>query len=197
MDTPESKGSWKDLTLSIDQVIGLGLRWLPAITAFSFLPYFLLQGLPDLSWPDSIGRAFLRGIMWMVVGVLVYGVSALIHEAIHVIGMFAFAGVPPSSISFGFRPRDGVLYVHTDEPMSARAYRGVLLLPAAAQGVAPIVYASIGGVGWLAFYGYVMLVSAIGDLAIFQLIRHLDSRDRVRDHPTGVGCQVWRGSDDG
>lgn len=194
MDTLRREGSWSDLTLSIDQIIGLGLRWLPAITAFSFIPYFLLQGFPDVSWPDSVGRAVLRGLFWVVVGVLVYGVSALLHELIHILGMFAFARVSFSSIRFGFRPRDAVLYVHTDKPMSARAYRGVLLLPAVVQGVVPIFYAGIGGVGWLAVYGYVMLVSAIGDLAIFQLIRHLDSGDRVRDHPTGVGCQVWRES---
>ena len=184
--------SWRDLTISIEQVIRLGLRWLPAITALSFVPYFVLNGLPGVSWPDSVGEALLGGLIWTAAAVFVYGVSALLHEIIHVVGMISFAQVPLSSIRFGFRPRDGVLYVHTDEPMSARAYRSVLLLPAVVQGILPVAYGSVLGIGWLVLYGYVMLLSAIGDLAVFQLIHHLESRDLVRDHPTAVGCQVWR-----
>jgi hypothetical protein len=188
----QSEPAWRDLTLSIEQVIRLGLRWLPAITALSFIPYFVLHGLPDVSWPDSVGVALVRGLIWIVVAVLIYGVSALFHEIIHVVGMISFAQVPLASIRFGFRPRDGVLYVHTDEPMSARAYQSVLLLPAVVQGILPVAFGSVFDIGWLVLYGYVMLLSAIGDLAVFQLIHHLESRDLVRDHPTAVGCQVWR-----
>jgi hypothetical protein len=192
VEESQTEPSWRDLTLSIEQVIRLGLRWLPPITALSFIPYFVLHGLPDVSWPDSVGVALLRGLIWIVVAVLIYGVSALLHEIIHVVGMISFAQVPLASIRFGFRPRDGVLYVHTDEPMSARAYQSVLLLPAVVQGILPVAFGSVIGIGWLVLYGYVMLLSAIGDLAVFQLIHHLESQDLVRDHPTAVGCQVWR-----
>lgn len=190
MEDPASRSVWHDLTLSIDQVIRFGLRRLPALTVFSLLPFLILQGFPELSWPESIGSALLSGVFWTIAAVLVYGISALLHEGIHILAMLLFARVPLSSIRFGFRPREGVVYVHTSRAMSARAYRGVLMLPAFVQGILPIIYGSVAGVGWMVLYGYVMLVSSIGDLAVLQLIRHLDARDLVRDHPTGVGCQV-------
>lgn len=190
MEEPASPSDWHDLTLSIEQVVRFGLRRLPALSILSLLPILILHGFPDLSWPESIGSAALKGLLWTILAVAVYGVSALLHEGIHILAMLLFAGAPLSSIRFGFRPREGVVYVHSSRPMSARAYRGVLLLPAFVQGILPIVYGSVVGSGWLVIYGYVMLVSSIGDLAILQLIRHLHVDDLVRDHPYGVGCQV-------
>lgn len=190
MDTSHEDGRWSELTLSIDQVVRAGIRWLPALTAFSFLPYLVLQGFPDVVFPDSPLAGVWSVLKWTVLAVVVYGFSALLHEGIHILAMFVFAGAPPSSIRFGFRPKDGVLYVHTDRPMTARAYRTVLLLPAIIQGVLPIAFGTVADTAWIVLYGYVMLVSAIGDLAVFQLIRPLDGEDLVRDHPTGIGCLV-------
>ncbi len=190
MHTSPDYAGWRELTLSIEQVVHAGMRWLPALTAFSFLPYVILQGFPDVGWPDSTLEAVWSALKWTALGLVVYGASALLHEGIHVLAMFVFAGVPPSSIRFGFRPKDGVLYVHTDRPMTARAYRTVLLLPALLQGVLPVAVGTVADVAWVVLYGYVMLVSAIGDLAVFQLIRPLEGYDVVRDHPTGIGCLV-------
>lgn len=190
MDEKVEDEAWEEMTLSIDQVTKMGLRWLPAISILSFLPLLILHGFPDIDLPGSAWEGVLRVIKWTAIGFIVYAISALLHEGIHVIAMFAFAGVPPSSIRFGARPRDGVLYVHTDRPMSANAYRGVLLLPAVLQGLLPLAFGTLEGSWWIVLYGYVMLVSAIGDLAILQLIRPLDGADVVRDHPTGIGCLV-------
>lgn len=193
MDTSQESARWRELTLTLEQVVRAGIRWLPALTAFSFLPYLVLQGLPELGSPDSVWNAVWSILKWTALAVVVYGISALAHEGIHVLAMFVFAGAPPSSIRFGFRPKDGVLYVHTDRPMTARAYRAVLLLPAFLQGVLPIAFGTVADVGWLVLYGYIMLVSAIGDLAVFQLIQPLESEELVRDHPTGIGCLVRSG----
>lgn len=181
---------WRELTLSIEEVARRGLRWLPAMTIGAFIPYVIVHGFQLPALPESLWNAAFAVLMWTTIAVVVYGVSALLHEGIHVAAMVLFAGARPSSIKFGFRPREGVLYVHTDRPMSARAYRAVLLLPALVQGVFPIVFGTAWEMGWLVLYGYVMFVSAIGDLAVYQLIRPLDSHDVVRDHPTGIGCLV-------
>lgn len=167
-----------------------GLRRLPLFTVLALVPVLVVHGLPDLAWPASILGALLDGLLWTLIAVFVYAVSAIVHEGIHVAAMLVLAGAPISSIRFGFRPREGVLYVHTSRPMSARSYRGVLLLPAILQGFLPLAYGTVAGTGWLVLYGYVMLVSSVGDFAVYRLIRHLDSNDLVRDHPTGVGCQV-------
>lgn len=190
MEEKEGDEAWEEMTLSIDEVTRMGLRWLPAISVLSFLPLLMLHGFPDITLPESVWSGAIWAIKWTAIAFVVYAISALLHEGIHVIAMFVFAGAPPSSIRFGARPRDGVLYVHTDRPMSANAYRGVLLLPAVMQGLLPIAYGTLEGTWWIVLYGYVMLVSAIGDLSILQLIRPLGGDDVVRDHPTGIGCLV-------
>lgn len=181
---------WLDLTLTVEQVVRLAVRWLPAMTLLSFLPFLVIWGLPAWpSWP-GLASALLSIVKWILVGVLVYAVSAVVHELLHLAAMFAVARVPASSVRFGFRKAEGVLFVHTDRPMSAAAYRFVLILPAAVLGLVPVAAGTMWGTAWLVLYGYVMLISAAGDLAVLQLIRHLDARDRVRDHPSDVGCQV-------
>ena len=190
MEETEGDEAWEEMTLTIEEVTRTGLRWLPAISVLSFLPLLILHGFPDVILPQSFWEGVISALKWTAIAIVVYGISAGLHEGIHVIAMFLFAGAPPSSIRFGARPRDGVLYVHTDRPMSANAYRGVLLLPAVIQGLLPIAYGTLQGTWWIVLYGYVMFVSAIGDLSILQLIRQLDSKDVVRDHPTGIGCLV-------
>lgn len=187
---------WRDVTLAVDDVVRLALRWLPFMTAGSFLPYLILWGLPG--WPEweGLGDALFSALAWTLVALLVYVVSALLHEALHVLAMIGFARVPISTIRFGMRLSEGVLYVHTTKPMSVRAYRTVLLLPGLLQGIVPLVAGTGMGVGWLVLYGYVMLVSASGDLAVLQLLRPLAPGDLVRDHPHAVGCRV-RAADGG
>lgn len=186
-----SDGHWEDLALSVDQVLSLGLKWLPAITILVFVPYLVAWGLPARPHWAGVGAFLLDVLTWTVIAILVYAVSAVVHEALHILAMLVFARVPPSSLRFGMRLSEGVLYVHTARPMSASSYRGVLVLPAVVQGILPAAVGIVFGLGLLVVYGYVMIVSAIGDLAVLQLIRGLGPRVRVRDHPERVGCQVW------
>lgn len=181
---------WADLTLTIHQVLYLAGRWLPALTVLSFGPYLIIWGLPGLPiWP-GVWETFSNSLLWTFAALLIYAASALVHEALHLVAMLVVARVPASSLRFGMRLSEGVLYVHSDRSMSARAYRIVLLLPAIALGLLPAAVGTIQGRGWLVAYGYVMLVSAIGDLIVLQLMRHVDARTHVRDHPDEIGCQV-------
>jgi hypothetical protein len=99
-------------------------------------------------------------------------------------------GVPGSSIRFGAWLRQGAIYVHTSHPMPAPAYRTVLLAPGLIQGILPILLGTVIGDLTLLLYGYVMLVSAVGDLTVFHLIRRVPSDAIVKDHPDSVGCRV-------
>lgn len=175
--------------MTIDQLIRLLGRWLPGATLICLLPFVLIHGLPSPSW-DGVGAAVLSILFWTGIAVAVYAISALVHEALHVLAMLIVARVPIGSLRFGARLSEGVLYVHSDRPMSATSYRVVLLTPAILQGILPTIAGTLAGVGWLVVYGYVMVISSVGDFAVFQLIRHLDRRAVVRDHPEKVGCQV-------
>ncbi len=190
MDPEASDANWKDLTLSIDQLVGIVGRWFPIITILSLLPYVLIHGLPPLPDWSGLADAALSVLFWSAIGLAVYAASAIVHEGLHVLAMLTVARVPISSLRFGARLSEGVLYVHSDRPMSVASYRIVLMLPAILLGILPAAVGTIEGIGWLVLYGYVMILSAVGDFAVLQLIRDLDAAATVRDHHQKVGCQV-------
>lgn len=188
---------WHEWTLSIDEVLRFAARAIPWMTAASVIPYLLIWGIGPLPGWSGVLDAIVSILLWSAAAVAIYVVSALLHEGIHVLAMVLFARVPLSSLRFGARLIEGVLYVHSDRPMSARSYRAVLALPGLLQGVLPIVIGTIGGSGWLVFYGYIMLVSAVGDLAVLDRMRPLPSEAVVRDHPEKIGFFVRADSDQG
>ena len=188
-------GRWDDRTLSIDQLIKIAGRWLPMMTLLTFLPYILIWGLPNLPHWGGFWSGLLSALMWTLIGLAVYAISALVHEGLHVAAMIIVARVPLHSLSFGMRLSEGVLYVHSDQPMTATSYRVVLMLPAFVQGILPAAVGTVLGLGWLVIYGYIMIVSAIGDFAVLHLIRGHGPKAIVRDHPSDIGFQLYRPED--
>lgn len=181
---------WRDRTLELDELMPMAWRWMGYMTVGVFVPYLLLWGFPG--WPawDDIGTLLWRGLLYSALAVVIYAISAVVHEGLHALAMMLFAGVPWSSIRFGLRLREGIAYVHTDRPMTVRAYRSVLVVPGLLQGVVPIVVGWLIGSGWLTIYGYVMLTAAVGDIAMLHLMRDLSSNTLVKDHPVKLGCLV-------
>lgn len=178
-------GSWEERTLELDQVMRRGGPWILWMAFAVIIPHVVIHGL---AWPVSAGLFFARLFLF----ILAYLIGIVVHEGFHVVGMLAFGRVPWKSISFGHRLSDGIVYVHSDESMSARAYRGVLVLPGIMTGLVPAVAGIVIGSFWITFYGWVMLVSAVGDLAVLHLMRGLPPGTRVQDHPSDVGLLILR-----
>ncbi len=187
-----SDADWQDWTLTMDELLAVAWSWLLLTAAVTLLPHALLWGVP---WPasgatvwESLGRwlwdLFLLG--------LVYVASIPLHEGLHALAMRLAGGVPWRSISFGARWHEGAVYVHTDAPMTVRAYRIVLATPALVLGLLPAAAGLATGSGWLTVYGWIMLASALGDVAMLRHLRPLPPDALVRDHPEAVGCQVKR-----
>jgi hypothetical protein len=170
-------------TLSVEEVMQFAWPWVVGMTVAIFVPQVLLHGVPVLISIVSV----LSGLLLLAVA---YVVSVVIHEALHVVGMLAFGRVPPKSISWGHRLSEGIVYVHTSDAMSTRAYRGVLALPGLALGVLPVLVGWATGSWWITIYGWLMTTSAVGDLAVLHLIRDLPAEAPVRDHPRNVGVIV-------
>ena len=144
---PADPAPWRDCTLSLDEVQRLALRWVVVTALATLVPHALVWGvsLPATwagLWQD------LGGWLWhvFVLG-LVYLASIPVHEGLHAFAMRAAAGVPWRSITFGAKLRAGAVYVHTDAPMTVRAYRIVLLTPVVVQGLLPAVVGL--ATGWL------------------------------------------------
>ncbi len=137
-------------------------------------------------WPSGSGEDWISATLLMLG---VYLVAVVVHEVLHVLPMFA-AGIKPSELSFGIRWREGVAYVHGGRPVSARAYRVILATPGLVLGAVPLFYGLVIGSAFATVFGYLMTLSAVGDWAVWRLIRDLEPDRLVEDHETAIGCVV-------
>mgnify|MGYP000855322259 CR=1 FL=1 len=80
--------------------------------------------------------------------------------------------------------------VRCDAPVSARAYRAILLLPMLLLGVLPGVVGVLIGSWLLLIWGMFLIVGCSGDLVTLWAIRGLPGTTPVRSHPTYPGCEV-------
>ena len=173
----------RELTMSIDEVGKASQSFLLAVTMATVFFHIIVNGL---SMPESF-TSFLVRLFFLC---LAYLAGIVLHEGAHVLGMLIFGRVSWRSIRAGHRIREGVIYVHTAQPMTASAYRKVLLLPAFVVGLLPTILGIAWGDGWLTAFGWLMTISAAGDVAVWRLIRPLDAGQMVQDHPSEVGVRV-------
>jgi len=116
--------------------------------------------------------------------------SVAVHEGLHWIGYVGFGRVSWKTVRFGFTLRSFAAYIHSDSPVSISAYRVLVAMPGVVLGLIPVCVGIAWGIGWITLYGFLMLISAIGDFAILWRIRRVSSDSRVMDHPTRAGCWV-------
>ncbi len=120
--------------------------------------------------------------------VLVAGI--LTHEAIHGLAWAFFGRLPLRRIRFGFQASTLTPYAHALDPLPARAYRLGAVLPALLLGGLPFLVGTIVGSPSLALFGMIFVFAAGGDLLVLWLIRAVDARALVQDHPSRAGCIV-------
>jgi hypothetical protein len=114
----------------------------------------------------------------------------LVHEGIHALAWTAFGRLPLKRIRVGFNASTLMPYAHALDPMPARAYRLGALMPTLLLGVLPFVVDTVIGSASLALYGMIFVFAAGGDMLILWLIRGVDGRALVLDHPSRAGCMA-------
>lgn len=172
-----------DATVSFEALRDMALRWFAVCGVAAVASWWLVWGPPSL---PATGRLVL-GSLGLTAG---YGVALFLHEGIHALAMRTAGRVPWRSISFRLKLAEGVAYVHTEQAMTARAYRWVLLAPNVALGLVPWGVGLAVGSGWLVAFAGLMLASGLGDFAVWRRLRGIPSHTLVRDHPTEPGCEI-------
>ncbi len=114
----------------------------------------------------------------------------LVHEAIHGLAWAFIGRLPLKHIRFGLQASTLTPYAHALDPMPARVYRIGAVLPALLLGGLPFLIGTIVGSPTLALYGMIFVFAAGGDLLVLWLIRRVDARALVQDHPSRAGCIV-------
>lgn len=180
---------WHPVTISVGELVSRLGRWIIGTMLIVAVPFGVFNGWTTLV-PPPLGADFLGDVaLGVLILIGVYTLSVPVHEGLHALGMVA-TGTPTSSITFGAKWRQGIVYIHCDRPMSLRAYRFTLLLPVVVTGFLPAVAGIAIGSHWIAVYAALMIVSAVGDMEMVWRLRDLPGETLVRDHPDELGCEI-------
>jgi hypothetical protein len=148
------------------------------------LSYAFLYGWSAL----SVGSDVLieSGWIWL----LVFTGGILMHELLHAVSWAWLDDIPCKNIHFGFMWTTITPYVHCSVPVTARSYRWGTAMPGIVLGIFPCLLALIFQSVWMFYFGLVFTLAAGGDFLILWLLRNVEAKTLVRDHPDRIGCQV-------
>lgn len=169
---------------------------------FAIIPVLILYGVPFfLLWRNSFIKMALKsfidnhnlGIWGNAISILlVMTIGIVAHELIHGITWARYTKNGFKSITFGVLWKMLTPYCHCSEPLKVKHYITGAIMPAIILGFLPFIYSLFtGNVLWL-FFGIFFTMSAVGDLMIVNLVRKEDMNSLVLDHPSEVGCYVFR-----
>jgi hypothetical protein len=133
----------------------------------------------------SVAGLSLSGALLFFVSMIA---SILVHEGIHALAWTTLERLPLKHIRVGFHASTLTPCAHALDPMPARAYRLGAFMPALLLGVLPFVVGTAIGSASLALYGMIFVFAAGGDMLFLWLIRGVDGRALVPDHPSRAGC---------
>ena len=169
---------------------------------FSIIPILILYGVPFvLLWRNTFSKVALKnfideftlGIWGNFVSILlVMTIGIIVHELIHGITWAMYAKNGFKSIKFGVLWKVLTPYCHCSEPLKVKHYITGGIMPAIILGFLPFVYSLFTGNALWLFFGIFFTMSAVGDFLIVNLVRKEDMNSLVLDHPSEVGCYVFR-----
>lgn len=166
---------WANLMAFLMLPLAYGLFWLPynwLWNSWPFVPFF---------------EASLNGLLILI---LIFALSTIIHELLHAVGFRLVGGVPFNRIKFGFSWAGLAPFAHCRDPLRASAYRLAVLLPGLVLGIVPGFLGVALQQPLLVMWATLMLLAAGGDTAVLWAVRKVPGTVRVLDHPKKVGCQV-------
>jgi hypothetical protein len=173
----------QDLSVSIAKayplMIGIAL---PFVVILAFL-YGATRGWDGLLTGLGTFTDLPRLIPTLLIGVP-------LHELIHGLTWVIFSEKGLKDVKFGFQWKTLTPYAHMKVPIQAHAYRWGALMPALVLGLFPYAMGLWRSDGWLAIFGIFYVFAAGGDLLVLWLLRGVDPRALVEDHPSRAGCYV-------
>lgn len=169
---------------------------------FAVIPIMIIYGIPFvLLWRNTFSKIALKNFVtefnlgiWgnFLTIMLILIIGTVLHELIHGITFAKYTEKGFKSIKFGVLWKMLTPYCHCSEPMKVKHYIIGAIMPAIILGFGPFVYSLFtGNVLWLVF-GIFFTLAAVGDLMMVNLVRKENMNSLVLDHPSEVGCYIFR-----
>lgn len=114
------------------------------------------------------------------------------HELIHGIVWAFYAENKFKSIRFGVLWYALTPYCHCKEPLKVYQYILGALMPGILLGILPSIIAICIGNFALLLFGIFFTISACGDFLVVDMLRRENMNDYVQDHPSEIGCFIYR-----
>jgi hypothetical protein len=171
------------------------LGFIPVILIY-VIPFYLfwdetfsIEGFKNLGFgKELVDYAF--GYSFFIVFIMLLGI--IIHELIHGITFSFFAKTGFKAIKFGVIWKMLTPYCHCTEPLLVKHYRIGGIMPAVILGFLPFIYSLLFGNIFCLIFALFFTMAAIGDFYIIYLLRNESKNSMVLDHPTEVGCFIYR-----
>jgi len=183
-------GERRDLSISMAKANLYSFTILPLVALLTAI-FVYLWGYDALSDGSTFERPVVGTIAVYVIGFLLVVFGTAAHEAIHGLSWTYFGGKSLGAIKFGFQVKTFTPYAHCKEPIEARAYRIGAAMPGLILSILPSLVGIVTGNGWVMLFSLFFTFGAGGDALILWLIRKVDAKALVEDHPTNAGCYVY------
>jgi hypothetical protein len=176
--------------------ITIGERRAIVLSGLAVIPISLICGtLFILVWGidpqliDYYMQNLLPIILILNVGFLV---GAIVHELLHGVTWALFAKDGFKSIKFGVMWKILSPYCHCKEPLKFRHFIAGALMPTMLLGILPTLIAIYIGNLILLVFGIMFIAAGGGDLLMIYSLRNEKPSSLIQDHPTEIGCIVYR-----
>lgn len=184
------------LTFDLAKLNRYGFLAFIPINLIYVLPYYLfwdetfsIEGFKNL----GLGKVLVEyafGYSFSIVFIMLLGI--IIHELIHGITFSFFTKTGFKAIKFGVIWKMLTPYCHCTEPLKVKHYRIGGIMPAVILGFLPFIYSLLFGNLFCLIFAIFFTMAAIGDFYIIYLLRNENKNSMVLDHPSEVGCYIYR-----
>ncbi len=120
---------------------------------------------------------------------------AVLHELLHGWAAVLWGGLRMKHIRFGIHWKALIPYCHYTLPLSIKGYRRVTLFPLYVTGAISVALMLVAPKLWSAMLAATAVSTCIGDIWIFLKLRRFDEASMVNDHPSEIGCDIFRNDD--
>lgn len=176
----------KELTIGIVKANVYAILMVLPLCLFTVIPFILVNR----------GKLYFAGnpLITSVLFVITLVVLVVVHELIHGLTWSIFAQDHFKSIEFGFMKEYATPYCTCTVPLKKGAYIAGALMPLIILGIMPAVIAIFTGSFFLLAIGFVMILTAGGDIMIvLKLLGYKSGAADVLiyDHPTQAGSVIF------
>lgn len=167
------------------------LLLMPIIAVFGAPYYLLWKG--NLNFTQFLDQLTPLGAGLHMLLILTIGIAGIIvHELIHGLTWSFFAKQGFRAMKFGVLWQMMTPYCHCKEPLKIKHYILGAIMPAIILGILPSIISVITGNLSMLIFGVFFTDAAAGDILIIYRIRKESIEDYVLDHPSEVGCFIFR-----